>query len=122
MFELNTVRSTISLHAITSSVLNQLKKDTFQRQIEIIFNSNIFNSNILNNGLSIPCDNEILKVYILNTLIFVLAWWGYERYASRKSVLYKLNNFIDFKEKQRIIKMFILVIIFIFCRNVENAI
>ena len=76
MFELNTVRSTISLHAITSSVLNQLKKDTFQKQIELMFNSNIINSNILNNCISISSNNELLKVYIFNTLIFILAWWG----------------------------------------------
>ena len=122
MFELNTVRSTISLHAITSSVLNQLKKDTFQKQIELMFNSNIINSNILNNCISISSNNELLKVYIFNTLIFILAWWGYERYRSKKSVLYKLNNFIYYKEKKRAIKMIILIFIFIFCRNVENAI
>ena len=114
MFELNTARSTLSIHAITSSLIDQLKKDTFQKQIEILLTSNVLNNNTYN--------SEILKLYILNTLIFILAWWGYEIYNSPKSALCKLNKFTDYKEKQKIIKIFIVTIIFIFFRNIENAI
>lgn len=118
MFELNTARSTLSIHAITSSLLSQLKKDTFQKQLELLFTSNALNNNILDHCTN----NELLKLYILNTLIFIFAWWGYEIYNSPNSPLCKLNKFTDYKEKQKVIKIFILTIIFIFFRNVENAI
>jgi hypothetical protein len=121
MFELNTLRTTLSIHAFLSSICLQIKKETFQKQLEIIIHSNILNNGII---IHIPCFNDrgLIFSYVLNIGIFLIALYGYEIYNSPKSTLNKLNNFSDYKEMQKQMKIFLLIIVFIFLRDIDNAV
>ena len=92
MFELNTIRTTLSVHAFMSSLFLQIKKETFQKQLEIIIHSNVLNNGII---INIPCihNKGLVFSYVLNLGIFIIAWYGYEIYNSPNSTLNKLNNF-----------------------------
>lgn len=119
MFELNSIKSTLSAHAFKSSILLQIKRESLQRQLEFLMQTNIFN-----NGIIVPYLNNHNLVYsqLLNLVIFIVAWYGYEKYNGPSSKFFKFNKFKYYKEVQYKIKICILIIAFIFFRNVETAI
>ena len=118
MFELNSIKSTLSLHAFTSSILMQLNRETLQKQLEFLMQTNIFS-----NGIFKPYtyDEHLLHFQLLNIAILIITWYGCQKYNLPSSKLYKLKKFKYYKEIQNKIKFVILITIFIFFRNIETV-
>lgn len=124
---LSPLRIVLSAHAIASAVLRQLKEESFQKQLDsFTYSSSALYDKLLGNISPLPI--HFTKQEILNAsnafclCMFVLSWIGYDYYNSTNSSMYKLNNLTEFKELQSKIRIVILVITFIFLRNIENAI
>lgn len=124
---LSPLRIVLSLHAVASTVLRQLKEESFQKQLDIIaYSSGDLYDKLLKNIT--PPIIHFTKQEILNVsnafclCIFILSWIGYDYYNSTNSSVYKLNNLVEFKELQTKIRIVVFVLTFIFLRNIENAI
>lgn len=125
---LSPLRNILSLHAIASTVLRQLKEESFQKQLDTFtYSSDTLYDKLVEN-IAPPVihftKREILNISNAFCLcIFILSWIGYDYYYnSTKSSIYKLNNLVEFKELQMSIRIVVFVLSFIFLRNIENAI
>lgn len=122
------LRIVLSSHAVASIVLRQLKEESFQKQLDAFtYYSNTVYDKLLGN-IAHP-SFHFTKQEVLNTsnacclLLFIASWVGYDYYYnSTKSSMYKLNNLEEFKELQSKIRIVIMVLTFVFLRNIENAI
>lgn len=121
------LRIVLSSHAVASAVLRQFKEESFQKQLDTFayYSNNVYDKVF---GIIAYPSLHFTKEEILNTsnacclLLFIASWIGYDYYNSTKSSMYKLNNLAEFKELQTKIRIVIMVLTFVFLRNIENAI
>jgi hypothetical protein len=121
------LRIVLSSHAVASMVLRQFKEESFQKQLDAFtyYSGSLYDNFV---GNITPPVFHFTKQEILNTsnacclLLFIASWIGYDYYNSTKSSMYKLNNLEEFKELQSKIRIVIMVLTFVFLRNIENAI
>lgn len=110
------VRSTLNLHAFTYSVVNTLRYEVLQGQIEIITavdvfhpsSVDVFQSGLLNDATPLVC-------------LACLTWFSL-KYSTAKKVK-KLDTISEeYMNARKIVQASLLVFVHIFFRNVENAI
>ena len=116
---LQTPRSILNFHAILSSFLEQFVYEVSQNQLEIV--STIDIQNLLKDiGTShLRLESFAEENATLASLLFA-AWLSHQYVYNTK--LSKLQHIYDYTEMKKTVRTVMLILVFIFLRNVENAI
>lgn len=121
-----TLRNILSIHAFASTVLRQIKDELLQKQVELVVSPNSFYEKMFDFSTTTPIVHSILHLFTLENTFYVcvliLSCIGYEYYNSPKYAMYKLNDFFEYKELQKNIRILCLVFVIILFRDVDNAI
>jgi hypothetical protein len=110
----NSLRSILSIHAFASSALTQLQEELILHQY----------NTLVSNHLSFTIDGS-LHWMRENSGLFVTGfvfWFGYQTYYSPTAKLFKLQDFLEYTQLKKYFRTVFLIFVFIFIRDVQNAI
>jgi hypothetical protein len=110
----NNLRNILSIHAFASSALTQLQEELILHQYDALVST----------PLSFSIDNSMNWIrehsgWFITGLVF---WFGYQTYYSPTAKLFKLQDFLEYTEMKKMFRTILLIFVFIFLRDVQNAI
>lgn len=111
-------RKLLGVHALTSSILNELKKELFQQQLIQLVSSDfiVIISSKLETKMSWAENHHVFQYILLAIVIYSFA----EIYSQKP--LNKLSTIPTFVGMERHIKIIVATVFAVFFRAVENAI
>jgi len=108
----NSLRNILSIHAFASSALSQLQEELILHQYDAL----------VSDHFNFPIDCSWMTEHSGWVVTSTVLWFGYQTYHSPKSRLMKLEDFLEYTQLKKHFRMIFLVFVFIFLRDVQNAI
>jgi hypothetical protein len=105
------LRNILGVHAIASTVYQQIQEEMLQHQFDVLVLSD--------NKLHIE---TFLKDNSVSLIGIFIAIMGYNLYHSPNSSLTKLQTLIEYNNLKRPVRFVIFVFVFVFLRDIQNAI
>lgn len=109
------LRTSLSMHAFSSSFFRQIQEESLLNEFDL-FSSSDFSDGVRNFHFS----NIWIQHWEITTAFAFIGWFGYTFYANKS--MRKLDDLTQYKDLQKRIRLFILIFLTIFWRNIDNAI
>ena len=107
----NSLRNILSIHAFTSSALSQLQEELILHQYDAFVSDDL-------KDCSIVWMREHSSLFVTGLVL----WVGYKTYHSPESKLMKLQDILEYTQLKKTFRTVFLIFVFIFLRDVQNAI
>jgi hypothetical protein len=107
----NNLRNILSIHAFASSALSQLQEELILHQYDSFVSNDL-------KDCSLNWIGEHSSLFVTGMVL----WFGYKTYHSPESKLFKLQDFLEYTQLKKNFRTILMIFVFIFLRDVQNAI
>jgi hypothetical protein len=108
---LRNLRNILGAHAFASTVYKQIQEEIFQHQFDVLV--------LTDNPMQLENFMKENSVSVLGVCIAII---GYNMYYSPNSSLFKLQELMEYKNLRLTARFVIFVFVFVFLRDIQNAI